>query len=176
MERSGNTLFFVAHEGRKLRQLLDQHGKTVADLSRASGKSAQAIYKWLEQEVFGARAWVTIRRAMRDIGLDSRLIGHRADDEDDEDTAPAAVVGSGAVDSLLSQVLALPLDQLALLRNVLEQPESVRRQIQISLNAIIHRHHLETGSVIDSDGLRYDDDDEDPASGRPRTSRPSSAK
>lgn len=59
------------HEGKQLRELLRQHGKTPSDLARAAKVTPTAVARYLDAAKIGGRAWPTVRQGLAELHIDA---------------------------------------------------------------------------------------------------------
>jgi len=117
-----------AHEGNRIKALLEQQGHNIQDLARAGGVSWQAAKKWVQSEVLGAGARETASAALGKLGIDPRSIWPT------QSLASTAI--STEIDALKPMLKLFSLDQLETVRRLLLAEKADQIRLVDSIDAI----------------------------------------
>lgn len=60
----------MAHEGNRLREVLERSAKTPADLAKACGVTRPAVDRYLNAAMIGKKAWTTVREGLKKLDID----------------------------------------------------------------------------------------------------------
>jgi transcriptional regulator with XRE-family HTH domain len=106
------------HEGKRVKELIDAKGITMAALAKSVGKTQPAAQKWCSTEEFNGNMWKTVSAALTKVGIDPSQV--RAVAATMYRERPAANLRP-----LLVRFAAR--DQLEALRQILEAPPDDQR-------------------------------------------------
>jgi transcriptional regulator with XRE-family HTH domain len=111
-----NANLFGMHEGKKLLEALKKAGYSQSDLARAAGIDPAAMSRNIKEQTIGDRAWETVKRGLKSLQIDPQQIR-------DE---PIKMFRE-RIENFAPLVKEWPLEQVELLRRILESGEGSRQ-------------------------------------------------
>jgi hypothetical protein len=65
-----DSMILMAHEGERIRELVERAGKKPSDFARACGVTRTAVDRYLGSAKIGKHAWTTVRAGLVKMGID----------------------------------------------------------------------------------------------------------
>jgi hypothetical protein len=120
----------VAHEGARIRELLERQHKRPVDLARACGVTQTAVARYLAAEQLGAKAWETVSGGLTKLGIDPRHV---------RTPPPLTFIAREGPEDLRPLLQGFNRKQLEALLKILESTEEARYVLRVVVKDRVER-------------------------------------